>query len=403
LYDSYEMTDVTTTVKRIAVLGSTGSIGRQTLEIVRALPDRFRVIGLAAGDNLNLLEKQINEFKPELVYYRDREIKLSTDGYRLAGLEEIAVHPGVDIVVVATSGKASLNAVLAAIKAGKKIALANKEPLVMAGEIIMAEVKKKPRSQAGTPAVPEKLKQTHQAEILPVDSEHSAIWQCMNGEKLKPARIILTASGGPFLRYTATQIEEVTPEQALKHPSWKMGKKVTIDSATLMNKGLEVIEAHWLFGIPYERIDILVHPQSIVHSMVEMEDGSIKAQMSCPDMRFPIQYALSYPDRLANPTLPKLNWDRVGSLNFELPDYKKFPCLKIAIEAGKQGGTYPAVLSAADEVAVDLFLNKKIPYSCIAKVIERVLERHQNTLNPKIEDILAADEWARVEVNHWKS
>jgi 1-deoxy-D-xylulose-5-phosphate reductoisomerase len=314
-------------------------------------------------------------------------------------MEEIAVHPEVDILVIATSGKASLNAVLAAVKAGKKIALSNKEPLVMAGEIIMAELKKRHPSQAETSMLPGNLKQIRQAEILPVDSEHSAIWQCMNGETLKPARIILTASGGPFLRYSPTQMAEVTAEQALKHPSWRMGKKVTIDSATLMNKGLEVIEAHWLFEMPYDKIEILIHPDSIVHSMIEMEDGSIKAQLSYPDMRFPIQYALSYPDRLRNPTLPRLDWGRLGSLKFELPDYDIFPCLKLAIEAGKRGGTYPAVLCAADEIAVDLFLKKIIHFNDIASLIEKVLERHQNILNPKLEDILSADEWARVEVS----
>lgn len=367
-------------IKKIAILGSTGSIGRQTLDVVRALPDRFKVIGLAAGDNIALLEKQISEFKPEMVYYRNRKIKLNADSYSLATMEEMAAHPEVDILVVATSGKSGLSAVLTAIKADKKIALSNKEPLVMAGEVILSEMYNGHQSRA---------------EILPVDSEHSAIWQCMKGETLKPNRIILTASGGPFLRYSPFQLNEVTVEQALRHPSWNMGKKVTIDSATLMNKGLEVIEAHWLFDMLYDKIDILVHPQSIVHSMVEMVDGSVKAQLSYPDMRFPIQYALSYPDRLPNPTLPKLDWGRVCSLKFELPDYDIFPCLKLAIEAGRRGGTYPAVLCAADEIAVDLFLNKQIRFTDIARCVEQVLGRHNNTVNPKLEDILAADEWAR--------
>jgi 1-deoxy-D-xylulose-5-phosphate reductoisomerase len=247
----------------------------------------------------------------------------------------------------------------------------------MAGEIILAEMK------------------NNQGWILPVDSEHSAIWQCMNGESLKPARVILTASGGPFLRYSPAQLAEVTVEQALKHPSWHMGKKVTIDSATLMNKGLEVIEAHWLFDMPYEKIDILVHPQSIVHSMVELADGSLKAQLSCPDMRFPIQYALSYPDRLPNPALPKLDWGKVSSLKFEQLDYNIFPCLKLAIQAGKKGGTYPSALCAADEIAVDLFLKKQISFTDIARLIEQVLEQHQNIGNPKLKDILAADDWGR--------
>jgi len=364
-------------IKRLAVLGSTGSIGQQTLDIVRALPGKFKIIGLAAGENIELLEKQTKEFKPKVVYCQNQGARLNTEGYRLATLEEIASHPEVDIVLIATSGKTGLSPALAAIKANKIIALSNKEPLVMAGEIILAAMKKS------------------QGWILPVDSEHSAIWQCMNGESTKPARLILTASGGPFLRYLPAQLAEVTVEQALKHPSWQMGKKVTIDSATLMNKGLEIMEAHWLFDMPYDKIDILIHPQSIVHSMVELADGSVKAQLSHPDMRFPIQYALSYPERLPNPTLPKLDWNRVSSLLFEQPNYDIFPCLKLAMEAGKQGGTYPTVLCAADEIAVDLFLNKRIQFTGISRLIEQVLEMHQNKESPELEEILAADDWAR--------
>jgi 1-deoxy-D-xylulose-5-phosphate reductoisomerase len=377
LYDSYKMSDSIGSTKKLAILGSTGSIGRQTLDIVRALPGKFEIIGIAGGDNLQLLEEQIREFKPKAVSCRDPKAKINADGFEMLPIEEIAAHPDVDIVVVATSGKAGLSSVLAAIKANKKIALSNKEPLVMAGEIILAEKKK-----SG-------------AWILPVDSEHSAIWQCMSGETQDAARIILTASGGPFLGYTPAQLAEVTAEQALNHPSWKMGKKVTIDSATLMNKGLEVIEAHWLFDMPIKKIDILVHPQSIVHSMVELMDGSIKAQLSCPDMRFPIQYALSYPDRLPNPTLPKLDWSQISSLKFEQPNYNIYPCLKLAIEAGKRGGTYPAVLCAADEVAVDLFLKKQLRFTGIAQLTEKVLGQHQNTENPQLEDIWEADGWAR--------
>ncbi|HEX7475000.1 MAG TPA: 1-deoxy-D-xylulose-5-phosphate reductoisomerase [Dehalococcoidales bacterium] len=366
-------------VKRLAVLGSTGSIGQQTLDIVRALPNKFKVTGLAAGENLDLLEKQIDEFKPQIVYCRRPSAQIKAKGSKLLSLEEIASHPDVDLVVVATSGKAGLGAVMAAISADKQIALSNKEPLVMAGEIILAEIKK------------------GNGWILPVDSEHSAIWQCLRGESVSPARIILTASGGPFLRFTAEEMAGVTPTQALKHPSWKMGKKVTIDSATLMNKGLEVIEAHWLFDMPYDRIDIVIHPQSIIHSMIETIDGSFKAQMSCPDMRFPIQYALSYPNRLANPTLPKLDWGQVQNLTFEKPDYAHFSCLKLAVDAGKKGGTYPAVLCAADEVAVDLFLKKQIPFTAIPRLIEQVLAKHRNTSSPQLQEILAADEWARAE------
>ncbi|MBI2288346.1 MAG: 1-deoxy-D-xylulose-5-phosphate reductoisomerase, partial [Chloroflexi bacterium] len=274
--------------KRIAVLGSTGSIGQQTLEVVRALPDRFQVVGLAAGKNTALLARQIKEFKPEFVCYQEQKTQthLSDIEYELLSLEEIASHPRVDTVVIATAGKAGLSPTLAAIRAGKDVALANKESLVAAGEIITREAK------------------LNSARILPVDSEHSAIWQCLRGETQPASQLILTASGGPFHQCSLAQLNEVTVEQALKHPSWQMGSKVTIDSATLMNKGLEIIEAHWLFDIPIDNISVLIHPQSIIHSMVEFIDGSVKAQLSCPDMRLPIQYALSYPERLANPQLP---------------------------------------------------------------------------------------------------
>ncbi len=370
-------------VKRVAVLGSTGSIGRQTLEVIRAMPQRFRVVGLAAGKNLDLLAEQVEEFKPEFIGYppeaTDTELLKRTVDIKnsFLPLDEMAASPKVDIVVMATSGKAGLRPTLAALRAGKDIALANKESLVSAGEILIVEAKK-----GG-------------ARILPVDSEHSAIWQCLGGESQEAARIILTASGGPFRQFSFEQLAEVTVAQALRHPSWRMGKKVTIDSATLMNKGLEIIEAHWLFSMPYDRIDVLVHPQSIIHSMVEFIDGSIKAQLSYPDMRLPIQYALSYPERLANPQLPRLDWALVKNLDFELPDYDRFPCLQLAIEAGKQGGTYPAVLCAADEVAVELFLAGRIRFTDIAGLIERTLEQHQLVAKPSLEEIEAADTWAR--------
>ena len=370
-------------VKRVAVLGSTGSIGRQTLDVIRSIPQRFRVVGLAAGKNLKLLAGQVEEFRPEFIGCPSEDadieqLKRSVDiKNNLLSLEEIAASPEVDIVVMATSGKAGLRPLLAALRAGKDIALANKESLVSAGEIITAEAEK-----SG-------------ARILPVDSEHSAIWPCLRGESREAARIVLTASGGPFRQFSPERLAEVTPAQALQHPSWRMGKKVTIDSATLMNKGLEVIEAHWLFHMPYDRIDVLVHPQSIIHSMVEFVDGSIKAQLSYPDMRLPIQYALAYPERLPNPRLPRLDWGLVRSLDFEPPDYDKFPCLRLAIEAGKQGGTCPAVLCAADEVAVELFLAGRIRFNDIAGVIARTLEQHQVVASPTLEEIEAADAWAR--------
>jgi len=291
--------------------------------------------------------------------------------------EEIASHPEVDLVIVSTAGKSGLSPTLAALQASKTVALANKEVLVMAGEIIVREAS------------------LHQAQILPIDSEHSAIWQCLRGEENKPRRLFLTASGGPFYRYSKSQLTEVAPEQALQHPVWKMGRKVTIDSATLMNKGLEVIEAHWLFSFPFDSIEILIHPQSIVHSMVEFMDGSLKAQLSWPDMRLPIQYALSHPQRWSNSELPCLEWSKISSLNFEPVGYDKFPCLKLAADAGKSGGTYPSVLCAADEVAVGLFLGHRIGFIDIAKIVQKTLEQHRSISQPSLEEILVADAWAR--------
>jgi 1-deoxy-D-xylulose-5-phosphate reductoisomerase len=367
-------------VKRLAILGSTGSIGQQTLDIVSALAGQFQIIGLAAGKNLTLLAKQIDEFKPTFIYHGEGKLPRTSAQFQLLPMEDIASHPEVDIVVIATSGKAGLAPVLAAIRAGKRVALANKEPLVMAGKIIMSDAKR------------------HGAQILPIDSEHSAIWQCLRGETQSPRRLILTASGGPFLHYQKAKLSKVTPAQALEHPSWQMGKKVTIDSATLMNKGLEVIEAHWLFDVPIGKIKVLIHPQSIIHSMVEFTDGSIKAQLSYPDMRLPIQYALSYPDRQPNPNLPGLDWHQIKELTFDEPDFDNFPCLKLAIEAGKKGGTYPAVLCATDEVAVDLFLSRRIKFTDIARLVEQSLANHRAVMHPSLEEIIAADEWARDKV-----
>jgi 1-deoxy-D-xylulose-5-phosphate reductoisomerase len=368
--------------KRLAVLGSTGSIGQQTLDVIRALPHRFHIVGLAGGKNIDLLTKQIHEFKPRFVYCQDREAlaRLVNADYEFLTPEDIARHPQVDVVVIATSGRLGLSPTLAAVKAGKNIALANKESVVMAGEIITTEAK------------------LNESQILPIDSEHSAIWQCLNGETQPAAQLILTASGGPFLHYSPVKLSEVTVEQALKHPSWQMGRRVTIDSATLMNKGFEVIEAHWLFDIPFDNIKVLIHPQSIIHSMVEFIDGSIKAQLSYPDMRLPIQYALTYPERLANPQLPKLDWSLINNLTFEHPDLNTFPCLKLAIEAGRKGGTYPAVLCAADEVAVELFLSQRIKFTEIANLIKQALELHQSIPYPTLDEITAADAWARQKV-----
>jgi len=362
-------------VKKIAILGSTGSIGQQALDVIRALPNKFQVVALAGGKNLQLVKSQIREFQPKMFYSAVTPDFSYEEGF--LPMEEIASHPEVSLVIVATSGKAGLSPTLAALRAGKTVALASKEILVMAGEILIHEA------------------DLHQTQILPVDSEHSAIWQCLQGEESKAQRLFLTASGGPFYHYSQSQLSEVTSEQALQHPTWKMGRKVTIDSATLMNKGLEAIEAHWLFGIPFDSIEILIHPQCIIHSVVEFVDGSMKAQLSSPDMRLPIQYALSYPQRWPNSELPRLDWSKIQSLNFQPVDYDKFPCLKLALDAGRLGGTYPAVLCAADEVAVELFLNHSISFTDIAGIVQKTLEQHQNTAQPSLEEILAADAWAR--------
>ena len=362
-------------MKKIAVLGSTGSIGRQALDVIRALPDELRVVALTAHRNLDLLEEQIREFQPKMFCSAVRpDIDYSGE---FLPTEEIVSHPEVDLIMVATVGNSGLRPTLAALQAGKTVALANKEVLVMAGEAIFREAC------------------LHQARIVPVDSEHSAIWQCLQGEESEPQRLLLTASGGPFYHCSQSQLAGVTPEQALEHPVWKMGRKTTIDSATLMNKGLEVIEAHWLFRFPFDSIEVLIHPQSVIHSMVEFTDGSLKAQLGWPDMRLPIQYAFSHPRRWPNSGLPRLDWDKIDSLSFEPVDYDRFPCLKVAIEAGKSGGTYPAVLCAADEVAVELFLNHRIGFASIARIVQKTLEQHRSINRPSLDEILAADGWAR--------
>jgi len=360
---------------KLAILGCTGSIGQQTIDIVRSFPEKFKVVGLAGGKNSSLLVEQVNEFKPKLIYSTGKIT--SSRNVSISSMEEIASHPEIDLVVIATTGKAGLTPALAAIRAGKKIALANKEILAMAGEIISLEAKR------------------HRAQILPIDSEHSAIWQCLRGERTGIARLILTASGGPLYSYSPSQMAKATVEESLEHPTWKMGRKVTIDSATLMNKGLEVIEAHWLFAIPFNKIEISIHPQSIIHSLVEFIDGSVKAQLSFPDMRLPIQYALSYPKRLPNPKLPRLDLEHIHSLTFEPVKYHHYPCLQLALEAGKTGGTYPSVLCAADEIAIELFLDKRISFTNIAKIIDQTINLHQCIANPTLEEILEADTWAR--------
>lgn len=363
-------------VQRIAILGSTGSIGRQALDIISAFPERWQVIALAAGSNTKLLEEQIAIFKPTFVFNLG---KRKIEGAQYISLDEMAALPEADIVLVALGGSSGLEPTLSAARAGKVIALANKESLVMAGEIITSEVKR------------------NSAEIRPIDSEHSAIWQCLKGEP-PPRRIILTASGGPFLNYPLDELNRVTPEEALRHPSWKMGKKVTIDSATMLNKGLEIIEAHHLFDIEYDKIEVLVHSQSIVHAIVEFADGSAKAELALPDMRLPIQYALSYPERLENKALPQLDFSRLGELSFRTPDFEKFPCLKLARTAGEKGGTYPAAMVAADDVLVDLFLKETISFTDIPRYLEEILSSHRSVPSPELGDILEAASWAKEKV-----
>src|SRR5438876_2091135 len=358
--------------RRIALLGSTGSIGRQTLDVVRCFPEHFRVVALAARSNVSLLAQQAQEFAPALTacFAETPEIERATrealPGVSLGeqGRLEVATRHDADIVVAATSGLMGLAPTLAAINAGKTIALANKETLVMAGHLVMQAAQR-----AGV-------------SIVPVDSEHSAIWQCLRGERTAEVkRLLLTASGGPFRRAPLEQLRAVTVEQALAHPTWQMGPKITIDSATLMNKGLEVLEARWLFGIPYERIDVVIHPESIIHSVVEFVDGSIKMQASLPSMHLPILNALAYPARLDctdKRLVRELRWADVARLNFEALDRDTFPCFRLAVEAARRGGTYPCALVGADEEAVELFLAGKMSFLGIAALIEAVLERHQS-------------------------
>lgn len=360
--------------RRLVILGSTGSVGRQTLDVVRAFPDAFDVIGLCAGTNVDLLREQIDEFRPR---YIDSAAKL--DGHNGASrltAEEIVSLPEVDIVMGATVGCAGMGPVIAAIDAGKTLALANKEVIVMAGEVLMRRAR-----QNG-------------ATILPVDSEPSALWQCIQGEQAPPSKFIITASGGAFRGRTWESLHDVTAEEALKHPTWTMGAKITVDSASLMNKAFEVIETHWLFDIPYEQIDVVIHRQSIIHSMVEFADGSVKAQLGPPDMRHPIQYALFYPDRQANAELPRFDPVRTGSLTFEPMDPSLYPCFELALSYAKRGGTWPSVLAGADEAAVELFLDGRIRFTDIPEVVASTLAAHSPIMEHSVEDAIQAAAWA---------
>lgn len=397
--------------KRIVVLGATGSIGQSAIKVARDIPERMEIVALAAKSNARKLAQQANLLRPEAICLVD-ESKLGELcaglGYHPKifagedGLEEIACLTSAEMVLVAVVGTGGLRPALAALEAGKDLAIASKEILVMAGEAVM---------KAAT------LKRT---KVLPVDSEHNAIFQCLAGRALGETggsgeheqrsdrtvppevgqsgirRIILTASGGPFRETPREQFDDITPEQALKHPTWNMGRKITIDSATLFNKGLEMIEAHWLFGVEMERVEVVIHPQSIVHSMVEFADGSVLAQLSHSDMCFPIQYAVTWPDRVAN-TLPPLDFGKLRKLEFAAPRLQDFPALNLARHAGETGGTLPAVLNAANEVAVSAFLDRRISFPRIWQLVEEVMNRHTSVANPTLDAILAADRWARAE------
>jgi 1-deoxy-D-xylulose-5-phosphate reductoisomerase len=368
--------------KRIAILGSTGSIGRQTLDVVAWHPDRFEVVALAARSDAPLFREQVQQFRPKLAALTaGLQDGWSPDETRLCfgepSLIELATAPDIDVVVVATSGTAGLAPTIAALEHGRAVALANKEVLIMAGHLVTEASRR-----SGAP-------------IIPVDSEHSAVWQCLLGEaRHRVQRLILTASGGAFRDLPVAELANVTPAQALQHPNWSMGPKITVDSATMMNKGLEVLEAAWLFDVNLDDVSIVIHRESIVHSLIELVDGSLKAQLSLPDMRLPIQFALSYPDRLPVP-LPTLDLARLGTLSFAEVDRERFRCAYLAIDAGRLGDSYPTVMNAANEVAVELFLTGMLRFDQIPNLIEDVVERHVPVRAPSLEEVCAADAWAR--------
>jgi len=378
-------------MKKVLILGSTGSIGVNALNVIRKFPDRFSVAGLTANSNISVLSQQIEEFKPEFVVINDRSkvnelSKIVNNKVEIIssenGLVEAAQKYDYDILIGAIVGFAGLIPTLEAIKRGKRIALANKETLVVAGEIVT------------------RLVAENGSEIIPVDSEHSAIYQCLIGENLMEVeKLILTASGGPFLNKEKSFFDNATVDEALNHPNWKMGSKITIDSATMMNKGLEVIEAHWLFGLPVEKISVVIHPQSIIHSLVQFVDGSIKAQLGLPDMKLPIQYALTFPERLTN-DFERTNLPSINQLTFFEPDFDKFECLKLAYSVLKTGGTAPCILNAANEVAVEKFLKGIIRFSEIPALINKALDNIENHSNPDIETIIECDKLTRNFVNN---
>lgn len=374
--------------KKIIILGSTGSIGQQTLEVIQKYSNEFEVVGLSGWENTKLLKEQIRFFKPKIAVVKNADVakRLKKEINNLNnvkilwgtdGLIEISILEEVDVTVVAITGIASLIPTFEAVKKGKKVALASKEAMVVAGELLVKEAK------------------SSNAKIIPIDSEHSAILQCLkNEQKDSVEKIILTASGGALYNFTETALKNVSVEDALNHPTWKMGNKVTIDSATLMNKGLEVIEAKWFFNVPANKIEIVIHPQSYVHSMVQFIDGTIIAQIGEHDMKIPIQYALFYPNRMSN-NFSRLELTKIGQLTFKKPNFNKFPCINLAYHALEIGGTMPAVLNGANEIAVNAFLNSKISFSAIPQIIQNTMKEHKPKYNPNINDILDADYWAR--------
>jgi 1-deoxy-D-xylulose-5-phosphate reductoisomerase len=373
--------------KRVVVLGATGSIGESALKVAHDIPDRMEIVGLAANSNAEKLAKAANKTRAKAVCLVDEsKIDILRDALEYKpqiflgekGLCEIAAMEDAEMVLIAIVGTGGLRPALAAIEAGKDLAVASKEILVMAGEAVTEAAKKRG------------------VKILPVDSEHNAIFQCLDGRPSEVRRIILTASGGPFRETPAKEFVDLTLEQALKHPTWNMGPKITIDSATLFNKGLEMIEAHWLFGVEMKRVEVVIHPQSIVHSMVEFADGSTLAQLSYSDMCFPIQYAITWPDRVPN-SLPPLDFGKLTKLEFAQPRYDDFPALNLARKAGEAGGTVPAVLNAANEVAVAAFLDRQVRFPRIWEIVEEVMNRHTNVAHPGLDEILRADQWAREE------
>ncbi|PZC43987.1 MAG: 1-deoxy-D-xylulose-5-phosphate reductoisomerase [Chloroflexi bacterium] len=373
--------------KNLSILGSTGSVGAQTLEVVRSYPEDFDVVCLGANKNTQVLEEQILEFQPQAIscdYYKE----LNTNGEiseKVMSLSDIATHERVDTVVVATSGNIALIPTFEAIKKGKNIAIANKETIIMAGEQLIS------------------LAESNSVHLMPIDSEPSAIWQCLRGEDSNVSKLIITASGGPFRNTPLGSLSDATPSDALKHPTWKMGPKISVDSATMMNKAFEVIEAKWLFNVPWENIEVIVHPESIIHSMVEFSDGSTKAQLSYPNMRIPIEHALFFPARAPKPPTTPFDPKKTRSLNFEILDQDRYPCFEIALKIAKRGGTWPSALSGADEAAVEAFLDSRIKFTEIHTLIEQAIQDHESIINPTTTEMLEAFQWAYERVSELTS